>query len=75
MWLWAKVRTILSPSVIALPGQLQTNNSTYVFCPNAAGCSKKLRKTNLNCRQKCTFKLSTATRATWSTTNSIQIFV
>jgi hypothetical protein len=38
---------MMSPTVVALPGQLQTKNATSInFCPNAAGLGQK------NCKNR-----------------------
>jgi hypothetical protein len=54
MWLWAHVRVMVSPSVTAEPGQLQTKNTNYInICPNAAGLEReKIAKTHINRSQK-----------------------
>jgi hypothetical protein len=36
---------MVSPTLMALPGQLQTENKTgIIFCPNAAGFDQKIEK-------------------------------
>jgi hypothetical protein len=47
MWLWERVPVMVSPTVMAVPGQLQTKNAPHInFCPNAAGLGQK------NCKNR-----------------------